>query len=667
MLPHRYKNKQSIIMKNKKAKISSSPISEELYSERSTDELRKRLGTSGPYTHLVIDDLCTDSRMRAIHEEVKNNMVTDFKETDLFKVYQTGELANLNIADTKLAKKIPELLSLRTALYSDKFREFVSKVTGVNDLTARCDCSINAYVQGCHLLCHDDVIGTRRVSYIIYITDPDEEWKSEDGGALELFPLDEDSKVDRGPELGGVHGIPTTSPTKNILPHFNRMAMFTVQPGRSYHSVQEVFADKPRISISGWFHGPDKPKGADQASLSQVMGKGHHDSPFISVKSGEEMTMDDSTGKVSEEGEGAMREKETQSEMESFTLAEKALLGEWINPVYLTDTCMDDIKEHFCSNDSVQLKDFLRSDKAEEIRASTCAVDKQDGIGRGKCPPSYSVGTAKAGAGKCAGWEAIGPPHKRRYLVFDPACGQEWSEKDQRGSDATMAAGGLLDRCRHELMESPAFAKLLRRLTTLEPIGSRNEVRRFRPGLDYTVAHFGVMTKDPRLDATLCFVDTSMASTGKGSTFPQQSKLDSDDGGEDEEDEEDEEDAPDPYTDEWASGDCGGFECYIETDHRDNGEAAESYRRAEEGQGIGENGEKEDDSTLLSVTPGYNVLSLVMRDLEVMKFVKYVSAAAPGSRWDVTAEYAVIADEDEGGEDDDDDNDEVPQLKSLEE
>ena len=33
------------------------------------------------------------------------------------------------------------------------------------------------------------------------------------------------------------------------------------------------------------------------------------------------------------------------------------------------------------------------------------------------------------------------------------------------------------------------------------------EVRRFRPGLDYTLAHYGVLTKEPRLDCTLCFVD----------------------------------------------------------------------------------------------------------------------------------------------------------------
>lgn len=28
-----------------------------------------------------------------------------------------------------------------------------------------------------------------------------------------------------------------------------------------------------------------------------------------------------------------------------------------------------------------------------------------------------------------------------------------------------------------------------------------------RPGLDYTVAHYGILTKDPRLDCVLTFVD----------------------------------------------------------------------------------------------------------------------------------------------------------------
>lgn len=57
----------------------------------------------------------------------------------------------------------------------------------------------------------------------------------------------------------------------------------------------------------------------------------------------------------------------------------------------------------------------------------------------------------------------------------------------------------------------------------------------------------------------------------------------------------------------------------------------------------------DEDSTLLTVQPGYNRLLLVLRDEGVMHFVKYVSASAEGSRWDVCGEYEVgmIAEADE--------------------
>ena len=35
------------------------------------------------------------------------------------------------------------------------------------------------------------------------------------------------------------------------------MAMFKVEAGKSFHSIQEVFtSEKPRMSLQGWFHGP---------------------------------------------------------------------------------------------------------------------------------------------------------------------------------------------------------------------------------------------------------------------------------------------------------------------------------------------------------------------------------------------------------------------------
>lgn len=54
-----------------------------------------------------------------------------------------------------------------------------------------------------------------------------------------------------------------------------------------------------------------------------------------------------------------------------------------------------------------------------------------------------------------------------------------------------------------------------------------------------------------------------------------------------------------------------------------------------------EDEEDEDNGTLLTVQPGFNRLLLVLRDEGVMRFVKYVSAAAQGSRWDVCGEFEV--------------------------
>ena len=64
--------------------------------------------------------------------------------------------------------------------------------------------------------------------------------------------------------------------------------------------------------------------------------------------------------------------------------------------------------------------------------------------------------------------------------------------------------------------------------------------------------------------------------------------------------------------------------------------------RDEVGSDANEDGdEDEDDSTLLTVHPGFNRLLMVLRDERVMHFVKYVSAAATGSRWDVCGEFEI--------------------------
>lgn len=92
------------------------------------------------------------------------------------------------------------------------------------------------------------MIGTRKVSYIIYLTDPDLKWEDKDGGRLELYDAVPESttKGDASERY-----VPGALPVKTILPVFNSMAYFVVEPGISFHSVQEVFCDRPRLSIQG--------------------------------------------------------------------------------------------------------------------------------------------------------------------------------------------------------------------------------------------------------------------------------------------------------------------------------------------------------------------------------------------------------------------------------
>lgn len=79
---------------------------------------------------------------------------------------------------------------------------------------------------------------------------PTEKWRPEWGGALELYPV----KI-------GADGTeePLTVPSNVIPPSWNQFVFFEVQPGHSFHSVEEVVVDdggcdRQRLSISGWFH-----------------------------------------------------------------------------------------------------------------------------------------------------------------------------------------------------------------------------------------------------------------------------------------------------------------------------------------------------------------------------------------------------------------------------
>lgn len=309
---------------------------------------------------------------------------------------------------------------------------------------------------------HDDVIGTRKVSYIIYLTNPDETWGEAEGGHLELYGKD-------------AEGDPALYPAKRILPTFNSMAMFAVQPGTSFHAVQEVFAEgRPRMSIQGWFHGPEGPEGKQRATVNQLLAQ----VPRGEIESGYQ----DYAGDVGEV-----------SSVAELTDHDRAVLGEYINSAYLKEKSSSDIRAKFEEDSCVLLHDFLKADVAEALKLACLKADAEFKGGRGR--PNYDYH-----AGEGGGWRGVGPTHKQRFLEYTgPAAAG--------ASSPSELPGPLLKALQTGLFESVAFAKFLAVITSMAPTSRRGLARRFRPGLDYTVAHFGTMVFKPRLSLNLCFVD----------------------------------------------------------------------------------------------------------------------------------------------------------------
>jgi prolyl 3-hydroxylase /prolyl 3,4-dihydroxylase len=119
-------------------------------------------------------------------------------------------------------------------------------------------------------------------------------------------------------------------------------------------------------------------------------------------------------------------------------------------------------------------------------------------IGGGRVPGTYTVGEVDSGE---ISWSCVGPAHKRRHLCLTEKTSITGKKRTLDESDDPRVKLGLVLRdIKSSLFASQAFSRYLELLTSLRPTGHRNEIRRFRPGLDYTVAHMGAMSKEPRLE-----------------------------------------------------------------------------------------------------------------------------------------------------------------------
>jgi Rps23 Pro-64 3,4-dihydroxylase Tpa1-like proline 4-hydroxylase len=90
---------------------------------------------SHSYKHAVIQDLIDDTLLRNVRNEIRENIHFTPKETDIYKIHQSGDLANLDGLHDSALKRLPSLLTLRDSLYSSAFRKYLSSITASGPLS----------------------------------------------------------------------------------------------------------------------------------------------------------------------------------------------------------------------------------------------------------------------------------------------------------------------------------------------------------------------------------------------------------------------------------------------------------------------------------------------------------------------------------------------------
>ncbi|CAE8601995.1 unnamed protein product, partial [Polarella glacialis] len=196
---------------------------------------------------------------------------------------------------------------------------------------------------------------------------------------------------------------------------------------------------------------------------------------------------------------------------------------------------------------------FLRPEVAARLSTSLEEVDAADGF----APGAEEAAVPQYSAGATDGWELLGPPHLRRYLRYS---GKAEAELHEASSSSSLHGrlGNGLQVLAEDLFASRSFRRWLQACTGLEPrAGPKPEVRRFRPGLDYTVAARTLETeksevKVAELDATLVFA------LGDGTARAGGASRSSSDAVGDQ--------LRAAAAERWASEEVGGFESYLAAD-----------------------------------------------------------------------------------------------------
>ncbi|KAI9883372.1 MAG: alpha-1,6-mannosyltransferase [Watsoniomyces obsoletus] len=652
-----------------------SAFREGLFDRDNLESQTKAYSNSQPYKHGVIQGLMDPNLLRSVRQEIRSSLSFTPKETDIYKIHQSGDLTNLDGLDDASLKHFPSLLKLRNALYSSTFRTYLSNVTSSGPLSGRkTDMAINVYTPGCHLLCHDDVIGSRRVSYILYLTDPDHHpWKEEWGGALRLYP----TNVVRDEIGGGEFKIPSPDHSVAISPAFNQLSFFAVQPGESFHDVEEVYGksyekqggsghgkqrgngggaldgERVRIAISGWYHIPQEGEEGYIAGLEEQLAE---KSSLMQLKGNKGNQFDLPQPCICEYGNEKEEEDDEEDEEETLSETDLDFLLRYIAPTYLTPDTLEEVSERFAEESCLQLERFLSNRFAEKLKTW---IEHQELSSSSSS--SSSLPESSEEIEQMTDWFVARPPHKHRFLY-------QYALSYPRGSHQTGSNGeGYSDRKEEQnrkektplqelltdLFPSLAFKKWLSLATRLSIKNHDLLARRFRRGKDYTLATGSEGEGEERgskLEITLGVTPS------KG--------WDDDDDDDDDKEKETAKEGQDTGIDN-----VGGYEVYMTTEENededvDDEEDTQLPSSSNENKktkkkkikamdpaiyrsGGGNSNNDEDDGILFSMPACWNRLGIVLRDEGVLKFVKYVSREARGDRWDVVGSFEFDDDEED--------------------
>ncbi|RKP29062.1 hypothetical protein METBISCDRAFT_19546 [Metschnikowia bicuspidata] len=562
--------------------------------------LKNCVAESQPFHWGTVTELFDNTLLRNVRTEVLHEIAFTKKETDIYKVYQSGDLANLSGLDWDDFSRLPSLSKLSAGIYSEEFRDFISEVTGCGKLSGvKTDLSINTYNKGCHLLTHDDVIGSRRVSFILYLPDPDSTWKPHYGGALRLFPAI-------------MPNVPRTDYACKLTPQFNQIAFFTVQPGLSFHDVEEVRVDKQRLSIQGWFHIPQQGE-CDFVPGEQEATEAKSTLQQLQTK---ELQEYDFPKPVRHDLAASEVLALQNVSMPHFTPVEHAYLATYLNDAYLQPAMMASLKKAFMDDSVIEINEVLAKQYAETLQHTFRSFEVDHRLPQTSDAVQFP-------------WKCAVPPHKQRFMYIDGTSSFEVSETGiyhvnhvgpqelpnfqltkQLASDEPDKM--LLDLL--SFMKSAAFRKWLVLVTGVVPTSDQILARKFRPGQDFILATTTEkkLARDGELnvllEAILGLTPTAVAKKN------------------------------------WNSGEFGGYEVCMALNTDSDGEFKD------EDPAIYKSSNPSDDSVLYTSQCKWNTLCLMLRDPSVFKFVKYVSINAKGSRWDISGQWNVKSAEGEEAE-----------------